>query len=42
MPRCPGGRLVAETPLPARFEARREWEASDAAEAAAAEDDVGV
>ena len=39
---CPGGRLVAEAPLPARFEARREWEASGAAEAAAAEDDVGV
>ena len=42
VPRCPGGRLVAETPMPARFEARREWEASGAAEVAATEDDVGV
>ena len=39
---CPGERLVAEAPLPARFEARREWEASGAAEVAATEDDVGV
>ena len=34
--------LVAEAPLPARFEARREWEASEAAEVAATEEDVGV